>query len=240
MDYKIYLRTQRLARFCDFHPEAMLDLVALGEPISIDLLKEIDANNHDLIDKIFNIDFAIKYEFNAYAIGPMETDDSLAIFEFMKNYYGKDCVQDIILEREVLWANFLPFVTRTLFENGKIVEVFQNLVKTKDFEKACRLLERTSKKYRFKIQKSISDKQLFKLFEYAEANLSMDTKDVFDVCYLADKNLISLSVVKAFIAVYGNERKAVKKILRKKGGLEILQSIKNSQVKYILHSLGVR
>ena len=101
------------------------------------------------------------------------------------------------------------------------------------------LITISSKKYAFKIQKSITDEQLLDLFERTAGCLSISAENVFDVGYLADKNLITVSVVSAYLRTFTDCKKAVKKILRKKDGLAILKQLNNPQVKAILKDLAV-
>ena len=58
-EIKIISRVDRLARFVELRPNEAIELIALGEPVSIALLKAVNKKNKQIIDQIFQVDFDI-------------------------------------------------------------------------------------------------------------------------------------------------------------------------------------
>lgn len=231
-------RIERLARFVELYPNEAIELIALGEPVSLALLKAIKKKNKLIIDQIFQVDFDIYTVYDPYSIyDSVHKDDTIAIYNFMQSYYGQFYL-NVILNRVVLWKNFLACATGSLFNSGKLTERLTELLKFKDYDKASHFVGFCNRSYYKKLQYSIPVEMLLEFFEYATEHNCEIAKSFFDVRYLANQNLLTESVVKAYLASYPTLQKGVKNLLRKKGGLEALKQLNDAAIVGILYSLG--
>ena len=237
-EIKIISRVDRLARFVELRPNEAIELIALGEPVSIALLKAVNKKNKQIIDQIFQVDFDINCSYDPYSVyGPTCEDDTIAIYNFMQSYYGKYYL-NVILNRVALWENFLVCATASLFKSGKLTERLKELLEAKDYDKASQFVGFCNSGYYKKLQYSIPVELLLEFFEYATEHNCAIAKSFFDVRYLANQNLLTESVVKAYLASYPTLQKGVKNLLRKKGGLEALKQLNDAAIVGILYSLG--
>ena len=235
---KINSRVERLARFFELCPNEATKLIALGEPVSIALLKAINKKNKAIIDEIFQTDFDVYSVYDPYSVyNPSHKDDTIAIYNFMQSYYGPFYL-NVILNRVALWENFLACATGSLFKEGKLTERLTELLKFKDYYKALHFVRLCNSSYYKKLQYSIPVELLLEFFEYAANNKCEEVKCFFDVKYLANQNLLTENVVKAYLDLYPNLQKGVKNLLRKEGGFEALMQLNDAKIVGIVYSLG--
>ncbi len=225
MENKIIIsREERLVKFAELCPDGALELFSLGEPVSFKFLKEMKRINPEFIDKLFNIGFMVKYEFDPYSTGSMETDDTQRIYEFMKHHYGKETAENMVLEKSGLWSSFLPYASKALNADGKLTAKFQELISAKDYDVVYHFLESLfSKKYRLAVQKSVPDEEFVLFVEYANKTyLAGACAATFTVDYLVDKNILSQDIIDIYLASHTTDY-ALKKLLRKKNAFELIK-----------------
>ena len=233
MEQKIIIsREERLIKFAELYPNEALELISLGEPVSGEFFKQMASVNPDFVDKMFNICFLVRYEFNPYSIGRMETDDTQRIYEFMKHRYGKKTAENMVMEREVLWRNFLPYAAKALSEDGRLKAKFQELVSKQEYDVLYSMFQCLPAKYRLHLQKNVSDDDLVSFVEYSMQTYKIGScSDVFDVEYLVDKNILTPGIVAIYLANHLRADNAIKKIVRKKNGLEMIEALNDEMLK---------
>ncbi len=224
MENKIIIsREERLVKFAELCPDSALELFSLGEPVSFEFLKEMTLINSEFVDKLFNIGFAVKYEFDPYSVGCMETDDTQRIYEFMKTRYGKKTAENMVIEKSGLWYSFLPYASKALNEDGRLTAKFQELISNKDYDVVYHFLGCLAKKYRLVVQKSVSDEEFVLFVEYANKTyLAGACSATFTVDYLVDKNILSPDIIDIYVANHSTDY-ALKKLFRKKNAFELIK-----------------
>ena len=159
-EMKMNSRIERLARFVELYPNEAIELIALGEPVSIALLKAVNKKNKQIIDQIFQVDFDINCSYDPYSVyGPTCEDDTIAIYNFMQSYYGKYYL-NVILNRVALWENFLVCATASLFKSGKLTERLKEFLEAKDYDKASQFVGCCNSSY-YKKRSSSTNQEVF-------------------------------------------------------------------------------
>lgn len=88
------------------HRETCFEMIRLGFPISKAIVSGLISFDPTLLDKIFDIDFQVKIEWNYYLDMPIS--DAWDIAEICRKHYGAENFLKIILERPGLYEIFLP------------------------------------------------------------------------------------------------------------------------------------
>ncbi len=233
-----YCRDERLAHFAENYPEAALELFAMGEPVSVDFLRLIAEKNPDFVDKLLNVKFNVAPKPEPYSMGDWMFDDSKDIYKFMQKMYGKCKVPDLVLNRQVLWDNFLFYASNVLYRSGALIEKFARYVKTNDYAWAYKMLECVNKRYVVKLQKSVSKEELLYFIDCCYHLYGVnDVANIFRVDYLIADNVLSTAIVGIYLYQKGYSVAAVKKVLAQSKGFEILVDLNDFRVNCILDKL---
>ena len=225
------LRVERFVVLSQVHPDALLDLFKIGEPVSLTFVKRIASQNPRFLDKLLNIEFKLMNE--PYHSSKTHDSDSQAIFAIMKNRYGKNLAEALVINHDNLWHNFLPYAAKSLFEDSRLYFKFHELIESENYQKAFALLENLPKKYSNQLQRKLKKDDAISFVDFAE-EYNFNASQVINAEDMINNDILSASIVRLYLEANRFKDSAIKKVYRRNGGAEILRSIESNSVKCFL------